>query len=128
MKELSVGKQTVKNSIFFGHLYLIDNDKEINIILKNHKKLYSRANHHCYAINLKLESGEVYSLYKNDGEVGKPGKILLDLLKKYSLQKNVICVSRIFGGINLGVGGVSKAFKELGESLINYYISKNIHI
>lgn len=128
MKELSIGKQTVKNSIFFGHLYSIDNEREIDKIIKNHKKLYSKANHHCYAINLKLENGEVYSLYKNDGEVGKPGKILLELLKKYSLQRNVICVSRIFGGINLGVGGVSKAFKELGESLINYYISKNIHI
>ena len=128
MNELSAGKLTVKKSIFFGHLYSIENKDEIDKILKKHKKLYSKANHHCYAINLNNEKADVITLFKNDGEVGKPGKILLELLKKYNLQKNVLCVSRIFGGIKLGVGGVSKAFKELGESVIKYYIFKNKHI
>ena len=119
MEELSVGKLTVKNSIFFGHLYCIEKKYEIDIIIELHKKLY--------AINLYENKNLIFNSFKNDGEVGHPGRILLELLKKYSLQSNVLCVSRIFGGIHLGVGGVSRSFKNVGESVIIHYISKNIH-
>ena len=125
MKELSAGKLIVKNSFFFGHLYSIEKKDEINIIIKTHKKLYNKANHHCYAITLKENSGEIYNSFKNDGEVGHPGKILLELLTKYNLHNNLIVVSRIFGGIKLGVGGVSRSFKEIGDSVIKYYIYNN---
>ena len=127
MEELSVGKLTVKNSIFFGHLYCIEKKEEIDIIIELHKKLYNKANHHCYAINLYENKNLIFNSFKNDGEVGHPGRILLELLKKYSLQSNVLCVSRIFGGIHLGVGGVSRSFKNVGESVIIHYISKKIH-
>ena len=123
MKELSAGKLVCKNSRFFGHLYQIDNKNEIKIILDSQKKMYNKANHHCYAIFFYY--GEKSLCYfKNDGEVCYPGKILLDLLKKYDLNKNMIIVSRIFGGIKLGIGGVSKSFKEIGESIIKLHISK----
>jgi len=127
MEELSVGKLIVKNSFFFGHLYSIEKKDEINIIIKTHKKIYNKANHHCYAITLEENTGEIYNSFKNDGEIGHPGRILLELLKKYNLKNNVIFVSRIFGGIKLGVGGVSRSFKDVGESVIKYYISKNVH-
>lgn len=125
MKELSAGKLIVKNSFFLGHLYSIGKIEEINIIIKLHKKLYIKANHHCYAITFGEKSGQIYNSFKNDGEVGHPGKILLELLIKYNLHNNLIVVSRIFGGIKLGVGGVSRSFKEIGDSVIKYYIYKN---
>ena len=127
MKELSVGKLIIKNSIFFSHLYSIETKDDIKMIIKLHKKLYKKANHHCYAIIFKDNSGYTYKTFKNDGEVGHPGKILLELLIKYDFQHNVIIVSRIFGGIKLGIGDVSKSFKNAGESVIQYYISKKIH-
>ncbi len=127
MRELSVGKLVIKKSFFFGHLYSIEKKEEINDILKIHKKLYKKANHHCYALFIKKTSGEFYSYFKNDNEVGHPGKILLELLKKYNLDKNAIVVSRIFGGIKLGIGAVSRSFRDVGESVIKYYISKNNH-
>ena len=125
MKELAVGKLIVKNSFFFGHLYSIGKIEEINIIIKLHKKLYIKANHHCYAITFGEKSGQIYNSFKNDGEVGHPGKVLLELLIKYNLHNNLIVVSRIFGGIKLGVGGVSRSFKEIGDSVIKYYIYNN---
>ena len=127
MKELSVGKLIVKNSIFFSHLYSIEKKDDIKLIIKSHKELYKKANHHCYAIIFVEKSGQISQSFKNDGEVGNPGKILLKLLNKYNFQNNVIVVSRLFGGIKLGIGGVSRSFKEIGESVIQYYISKKIH-
>jgi putative IMPACT (imprinted ancient) family translation regulator len=125
MKELSAGKLLFKNSRFFGHLYYIDNEEEIKIILNLQRELYNKANHHCYAVYLFNGLNPIVSYFKNDGEVGQPGKILHELLKKYDLNNNIIVVSRIFGGIKLGVGGVTKSFKEIGESIISLYISKN---
>jgi putative IMPACT (imprinted ancient) family translation regulator len=127
MNELSVGKLIVKNSIFFSHLYSIETKDDINMIINKHKRLYKKANHHCFAIIFKDKSGNIYKSFKNDGEVGHPGKILLELLIKYDFQNNVIIVSRIFGGIKLGIGSVSRSFKNVGESVIQYYISKKIH-
>jgi putative IMPACT (imprinted ancient) family translation regulator len=127
MMELSSGKLIVKNSFFYAHLYSIKKMDEIKMIINSHKKLYNKANHHCYAIYFKDESGQTHDSFKNDGEVGHPGMILLKLLKKYNLKNNMIVVSRIFGGIRLGIGGVSRSFKDVGESVIKYYISKKIH-
>ena len=123
MKELSAGKLIFKNSRFFGHLYQVDSKNEIKIILNSQIKMYNKANHHCYAVFFYYNEKSL-SYYKNDGEVGYPGKILLELLKKYNLNKNIIIVSRIFGGIKLGVGGVSKSFRDIGESIIKLHLSK----
>jgi putative IMPACT (imprinted ancient) family translation regulator len=127
MKELSCGKLVVKNSFFYCHLYSIEKKEEIKIVINSHKKLYNKANHHCYAINFRDESDKSYCFFKNDGEIGHPGMILLKLLKRYNLSNILIVVSRIFGGIKLGIGGVSRSFREVGESVIKYYISKMIH-
>ena len=50
--------------------------------------------------------------------VGHPGKVLLELLKKNDLGQHALVVSRVFGGVKLGVGGVSRAFREAGEGVI----------
>jgi putative IMPACT (imprinted ancient) family translation regulator len=44
--------------------------------------------------------------------------VLLELMKKHDLEGALI-VSRIFGGVKLGVGGVSRAFRGAGQGAIN---------
>lgn len=123
MNELSAGKFVEKKSRFYAHLYTIDTIDDVDAILKKHRSLYKKANHHCYACILK-ESHSCYEKHQDDGEVGHPGKVLFELLKSNRLNHHVIMVSRIFGGIKLGVGGVSKAFKEAGSATIKHYINK----
>jgi putative IMPACT (imprinted ancient) family translation regulator len=55
---------------------------------------------------------------KDDGEVGHPGKVLMELLRSNGLDTHVLVVSRIFGGVKLGIGGVSRAFRSAGEGVI----------
>ncbi|MCK5341857.1 MAG: YigZ family protein, partial [Candidatus Heimdallarchaeota archaeon] len=57
----------------------------------------------------------------DDGEVGRPGKILLQVLKIHDFQSHALVISRVFGGIKLGVGGVSRAFRQTAENLIQLY-------
>ena len=45
MKELAAGKLVERRSRFYAHLYMIDSAEEIQKIVKNHKRLYKKANH-----------------------------------------------------------------------------------
>jgi len=49
--------------------------------------------------------------------VGHPGRVLLEILRKHDLE-GAIVVSRIFGGVKLGVGGVARAFRDAGEGAV----------
>ena len=51
---------------------------------------------------------------RDDGEVGRPGYVMLDLLRRDDLEGGLI-VSRFFGGVKLGPGGVSRAMREAAE-------------
>jgi putative IMPACT (imprinted ancient) family translation regulator len=119
MKEIAAGKLVVKKSKFYAHLYKISSPKEIDDIIKDHKRKYSNANHHCYAIMYHDTSGTDVKEFQNDGEVGHPGKILLNLLERHDFTTHALVVSRIFGGIKLGIGGVSRAFRKAGTGTIH---------
>ena len=122
--ELSAGKIIVMKSKFYGHLYKIQSQNEIDDILVLHRNKYSNAKHHCYAFILRNSSGDVIKYFQNDGEVGQPGKILLQLLEQNDFKSHVLIVSRIFGGIKLGVGGVSRAFRNAGLGAITLFKNK----
>jgi len=122
MQELAAVKLTIQHSRFFSHLYKLEKTDEIMDIIKSHRRSYKKANHHCYALRLFNNSNQqIIELFKDNGEVGHPGRVLLEVLKKYNLDQHVLVVSRIFGGIKLGVGGVSRAFREAGEGVVEQY-------
>ncbi len=112
-------KLVENRSRFFAHIYHLDSIGDTDEILKKHRKRYKKANHHCWAMRFTDVEGKMVEYTKDDGEVGHPGKTLLELLKKKELSSHVIMVSRIFGGIKLGVGGVTRAFRAAGEGALN---------
>jgi len=86
-------------------------------VVKARRRDYRKACHHCWAYRLRDGAGTVVEASKNDGEVGQPGRVLLELLRQHDLE-GVLVVSRIFGGVKLGVGGVSRAFRAAGQGAI----------
>lgn len=106
-------KMTEQKSRFYAHLYLINSLEDEGEVLKIHRRKYKKANHHCYALRFRGQEKA-----KDDGEVGHPGKVLLEILHKNEMDSHMLIVSRIFGGIKLGVGGVSRAFKEAAEAAV----------
>jgi len=121
VEEVCAGKLVDRKSKFFAHLYKIENmDSDVEAVRKIHNKKYKKAAHHCYAVLLHDEEDQ-----RNDGEVGSPGRVLLELLQEYELDGYMIMVSRIFGGIKLGQGGVARAFRNSGRGVIKAYIENN---
>jgi len=123
MMEISAGKLVVKKSKFYAHLYRINSKDELKKILEDHHKKYSNANHHCYAIYVCDEQGACVKEFQHDSEVGHPGKVLFQLLEHHQLNHHALVVSRVFGGIKLGVGGVTRAFRKAGNGAIT--LAKN---
>ncbi len=115
MREIAAGMIKVKNSKFYAHLYEIESMDDMEEILKIHRRKYKKAVHHCWAAIVDNEEK-----YKDDGEVGHPGKVILSVLKKYNANHRAIVISRIFGGVKLGIGGVARAFREAAEEVMQF--------
>ncbi len=90
---------------------------EATAIVAGRKKAHHKARHHCWACRLRDEDGRIVEQARDDGEVGRPGMILLEQLRRDDLE-GVIVVSRFFGGVKLGPAGVGRAFRAAGEGAI----------
>jgi putative IMPACT (imprinted ancient) family translation regulator len=107
---------TVERSRFYAVLVPLSSPDEMEPIVRARKAEIRRANHHCWAYRLADASGTILERSRDDGEVGHPGRVLLEILRRHDLE-GALVVSRIFGGVKLGVGGVSRAFREAGEGV-----------
>jgi putative IMPACT (imprinted ancient) family translation regulator len=83
-------------------------------VVAERRKQHRKARHHCWACRVRDEVGRIVEQARDDGEVGKPGMKLLELLRRNDLE-GVIVVSRYFGGVKLGPAGVGRACREAGE-------------
>ena len=108
---------TVERSKFVAVLAPLGAPDQIEGLLKARRSAVRRANHHCWAYRLRDDAGLVVERMKDDGEVGHPGRVLLEVLRKHDIE-GALVVSRVFGGIKLGVGGVSRAFREAAEGVV----------
>lgn len=121
MMELSAVKYEVKKSRFFAHLYRIESEADVAEINRIHRKIYKKAAHHCYAACF-TSGNPVNTAFGSDGEIGHPGRVLLEVLVQNGLDAHCLMVSRIFGGIKLGPAGVSRAFRKSGSAAVDHYM------
>ncbi len=110
-------KATVERSRFFAVVFPAPTEEEVLAAVKAAKGEHRKANHHCWAFRGRDASGVLVERSKDDGEVGHPGRLLLELLRRDDLE-GALLVSRVFGGVKLGVGGVSRAFREAAEGAL----------
>ena len=104
---------TIKKSKFYGYFYSISSIEEAKKIISSIEKENKKATHICLAYVLNNEIK-----FKNDREVGSPGRVLLSLLEKKELKNHLLIVVRYFGGVKLGIGGVQRAFREVGKECL----------
>lgn len=106
----------IKNSKFICSLFPLKSLDEISNYLGYIKKKYPKATHYCYAY--------IFNDYKkcyDDSEPSRTAGIpILNVLEKENIS-NVLCVvTRYFGGIKLGAGGLIRAYsKSVSTVLIN---------
>jgi len=84
---------------------------DVRTALAQRRKKYHKARHHCWACRVRDGDGQIVEQARDDGEVGRPGMKMLELLRHHDLE-GLLVVSRIFGGVKLGPGGVGRAFRD----------------
>ena len=104
-------KITEKKSKFIGNLFYVESIKEAEEIVKKTKKKYFDAKHNCIAYRV-IEDGKIVERFSDDGEPsGTAGLPMLNILQKNNLVNVLIIVTRYFGGILLGTGGLVRAYQ-----------------
>lgn len=112
IKEQVSAELIEKKSKFIANLYYVSSVKEAEEIIQNTKKKYYDARHNCFAYNIKDNSSTIFKS-SDDGEpAGTAGAPMLNILKKNEICNVLIIVTRYFGGILLGTGGLVKAYSE----------------
>lgn len=101
-----------KKSKFIANIYYVQTQEEIENILKEIRKKYYDAKHNCYAYSILTKDGLVNKM-SDDGEPsGSAGAPMLNIITKNELTNILVVVTRYFGGILLGTGGLVKAYSE----------------
>ena len=111
IKENISGQIVEKKSKFIANIFYIDSIEEAEEIIKNTKKKYYDAKHNCYAYIVIDKDGNIIERCSDDGEPsGTAGQPILSILKGNNLCNIVVIVTRYFGGILLGTGGLVRAY------------------
>ena len=100
-----------KRSRFIANIFYIESAIEAENIIKQTKKKYYDARHNCYAYIVKEE--QMIKKSSDDGEPsGTAGSPILNVIEKNGLCNVLVIVTRYFGGILLGTGGLVRAYTE----------------
>ena len=111
IKETSHGEYDEKRSKFIALLAPARSEEEALSIIEAEKKKYYDARHHCYAyvIGKKRDNKKM----SDDGEPSRTaGAPVMEIMDSVGLFNAVLVVTRYFGGIKLGTGGLSRAYRE----------------
>lgn len=107
-----------KKSKFIGNIFRVETVEEAEEKIKLIKKQYHDARHNCVAYRV-AEKGQVIEKSSDDGEPsGTAGGPMLSILQKSNLCNVVVIVTRYFGGILLGTGGLVRAYSDATQKAI----------
>lgn len=110
-KELSA-EIVEKKSRFIANLFYVDSVEEAEEKIKITKKRYYDAKHNCFAYIVNDDKVFIKKS-SDDGEPsGTAGAPMVEILEKQGLANLLIVVTRYFGGILLGTGGLVRAYSD----------------
>jgi len=116
--EIFSAEYEVKKSVFIAHVKHVESEESAREFVQQVRKKYFDATHNCSAWIL----GEGGNLQKSndDGEPGgTAGNPILETIKKNDLTNAAVVVTRYFGGIKLGAGGLIRAYSHTASLGLN---------
>ncbi len=122
-----------KKSKFIGYIKPINSIREAENFIKTIKEMHSNATHNCSAYRI-IENGQEYYKFDDDGEPsGTAGKPIGEILTTLGVFNVVVVVTRYFGGIKLGAGGLIRNYAKTAKLAVNEsgivdYIEKKIYL
>ena len=107
---------TEKRSTFIGHVWPVSTEEEARARIEEMKKKYYDARHNCWCYI--LHDGPVR--YSDDGEPqGTAGQPMLNVFQREGVENMVCVVTRYFGGVLLGAGGLVRAYTQGAKNALD---------
>ncbi len=117
IKGLAEASFTEKRSEFIGHIFHAETEEEAIAFIERVRAENRKATHNVYAYLLREGNA---SRYSDDGEPqGTAGVPVLDVLRKEGLTDVCCVVTRYFGGILLGGGGLVRAYSHSAKIAVD---------
>lgn len=105
-----------KRSRFISHVFLVESEAEARARIDEMKKKYYDARHNCWCF--VLHDGTVR--YGDDGEPqGTAGLPMLEVFRREGVENVVCVVTRYFGGVLLGTGGLLRAYTKSAKDALD---------
>jgi uncharacterized YigZ family protein len=127
-KQAGVNEIVIKKSRFIGYGFAVSSEEEAVAHIERIRKEHWNATHNCFAYVI----GERNQIQKqsDDGEPsGTAGKPILEVIKARQLKNVLIIVTRYFGGVMLGAGGLIRAYTDGAVAAIesSQVVAKQLH-
>ncbi|MBP1912741.1 YigZ family protein [Thermococcus stetteri] len=118
LRGIGTAQLVIKKSVFIGYASPANTEDDAKIFIAKIKAHHSDATHNVSAY--LLNDGKNFAVrYDDDGEPkGSAGKPVLKVIQNKGLSNVVVVVTRYFGGIKLGYGGLVKAYSDAASLAI----------
>lgn len=106
-----------KRSRFIGQVWRVSSEEEARARIEETRKKHYDARHNCWCYRLHVGGVERYS---DDGEPqGTAGQPMLNVFQREEVTDMVCVVTRYFGGVLLGAGGLVRAYSKSAKDALN---------
>lgn len=110
----------VKKSKFIAYAGFANCRESAMALLDNVKQQYPDARHHCWAYVFGSPHAPLSAAMSDDGEPsGTAGKPILNVLQHKDIGDIMVVVTRYFGGVKLGAGGLVRAYSAAAQQAID---------
>ncbi|WP_019519155.1 IMPACT family protein [Faucicola boevrei] len=114
---------TIKKSEFLAFAYPINNKEQIMFHVEHLRQTYPDARHICTAYIIGNPNNTTSAGFDDDGEPnGTAGKPILNVLQHKAIGNCLVAVVRYFGGIKLGAGGLTRAYSNATQAVVDKMI------
>lgn len=109
IKENGIHEIDIKKSRFICHMKRVETEEEAIAFIDDIKKEHWKATHNCSAYTLGMND-EIQRAHDDGEPSGTAGVPMLEIFLKRELKNVVAVVTRYFGGVKLGAGGLIRAY------------------
>lgn len=110
IEQVGTAEQTINKSKFLAWAARCQTEQEVSAFLRAIASQHQQASHLAYAYRIKAPSGIVLRFSDAGEPSGTAGKPILQMLEGRDLINICVAVIRYYGGVNLGKGGLARAY------------------
>ncbi len=124
----------VKGSLFIGAACPVSTVDQAQQFIQGIAQRYFDATHHCYAYQLGFGPSALYRVHDAGEPSGTAGQPILSVIRGKGLTNLCVVVTRYFGGIKLGKGGLARAYADCANLVLDqcmvtrYYVEQQLQL